>query len=295
MIKELSILMPTFNDYCLEVAKELQRQASLVGDLSFEIIVADDGSTNLDVVQQNEAINHLDYCRFIRLETNVGRAAIRNFLAEQARFEYLLFVDSGMGIASEDFISRYVSYSGQTPVYGGYQVGGNKAELKNNLRFKYETKAAELNSSVEKRNENPNADFHTSNFLVEKQFFLNHPLDTRFRKYGYEDVLWGKRLKEEGVAISHIDNPVLFDHFETNEQFMKKTEEGLLTLREFSNELKGYSRILSTADMLKKLHLKGIFRKLFQAFKTQWRRNLTGSSPSLFIFKIYKLGFYLSN
>ncbi len=287
--------MPTFNDPCYEVVKELQRQASLVADLSFEIVVADDGSTNEEVVLQNEPINELEHCHYIRRATNVGRAAIRNFLAEQAAFDHLLFIDSGMGIADDEFVARYIACTETTPVYGGYLVVGDRNALKGNLRFKYEITSATSAASAEKRREDPNVDFHTSNFLVSKHLFLKYPLDTRFRKYGYEDVLWGKQLANEGIAIAHIDNPVLFDHFESNEQYVEKTEEGLLTLLQFSDDLRGYSRILSTAETLRRFHLAGFNRLIFNAFKTQWRRNLTGPSPSLFIFKLYKLGFYISS
>ena len=91
--KELSILIPTYNDVCTDSVNTLMQQAESIGDLRFEIIVADDASTDENVGEANRAIDRMTNCRYIRRENNVGRAAIRNFLAQEARYEWLLFVD----------------------------------------------------------------------------------------------------------------------------------------------------------------------------------------------------------
>ena len=292
MIDQLSILIPTFNNPCLELVEELQRQASLVEGFRYEIIVADDGSTDAEVISRNQAINQLAGCRFVEKKCNVGRAAIRNFLAKQAQYSWLLFIDSGMGIADADFLRRYLACQ-RGPVYGGYRLAGDPVALSGNLRFRYEQSATRHASTASQRAKQPNADFHTSNFLVERSLFLSNPLDERFRKYGYEDVFWGKQLAERGTTILHIDNPVLFNTFESNEQYLRKTEEGLTTLHQFRDELKGYSRLLKAADKLRRCHLAPVFTCLFNTFKKRWKRNLIGSAPSLTVFKLYKLGFYL--
>ena len=289
--KELSILIPTYNDVCTDSVNTLMQQAESIGDLRFEIIVADDASTDENVVEANRAIDRMTNCRYIRRENNVGRAAIRNFLAQEARYEWLLFVDSGMGIVRSDFIFNYLQAEGN-PIYGGYVVEGDAENLRGNLRFRYE-KANEPKHTLEQRLKQPEQDFHTSNFLVSRSLFLQHPLDERFRRYGYEDVLWGKRLKEDGIAISHIDNPVAFDRFETNEAFLHKTEESLSTLHLFSEELKGYSRLLTMARRLKTLHLSDAVLYIYKMYKQKWLQNLLSNEPSLTLFKFYKLGRFL--
>lgn len=289
--KELSILIPTYNDVCTDSVNTLMKQAESIGELCFEIIVADDASTDENVVEANGAIDRMTNCRYIRREKNVGRAAIRNFLAKEARYEWLLFVDSGMGIVRSDFISNYLQAEGN-PVYGGYVVEGDPENLRGNLRFRYE-KANEPNHTLEQRLKQPELDFHTSNFLVSRSLFLQHPLDERFRHYGYEDVLWGKQLKEGGIAISHIDNPVAFDRFETNEAFLNKTEESLSTLHLFREELTGYSRLLTMERRLKAFHLSGAVSYIYKMYKQKWLQNLLGNNPSLSVFKFYKLGRFL--
>ena len=66
MSKQLSILIPTFNDDCTQLVTDLRRQAEACEDLEYEIIVADDGSTNQEVVRAHEQLNTWDHCRFVR-------------------------------------------------------------------------------------------------------------------------------------------------------------------------------------------------------------------------------------
>lgn len=292
MRKQLSILMPTFNDDCCDAVMELARQALEIDGLQFEILIGDDGSDNAEIASRNSQCTAIRTCRYIRRNENIGRAAIRNLLAREARFEWLLFVDSGMGISRDDFVKTYLTTE-ETPVYGGYAVScDDHKSMRSNLRYCYEMAAAE-GHKVENRAKRPNRDFHTSNFLVKRSLFLQHPLDERFRNYGYEDVFWGKQLSEAGITIHHIANPVAFDRFETNERFLDKTEEGLRTLHQFRDELDGYSRLLRTAKIIESLHLKGICNKIFAKKQQRWRRDLCGS-PSLRLFKYYKLFYFLS-
>ena len=42
---------------------------------------------------------------------------------------------------------------------------------------------------------------------------MEHSFDENFVQYGYEDVLFGKSLAMDHVAITHIDNPITLDFF----------------------------------------------------------------------------------
>lgn len=276
---------------CKDVVEELQRQASLIEGLSYEIVVADDGSTDAEATAANEAINLLPHCRYIVRKENVGRAAIRNFLASIAAYDWLLFIDSGMSIDDDDFLKRYLDTEADV-VCGGYRLNDDETQ-KGNLRYRYE-KAARKSLSLKSREAAPYQNFHTSNFLMARSQYLAHPLDTRFRRYGYEDVLMGKQLKLAGVGIEHIDNPVLFDRFDNNERFVEKTEEALQTLHEFSDDLAGYSRMLDVAATMRKWHLARPYLFIYNRMKKSWRNNLCGRTPSLLQLKLYKVGYYLA-
>ena len=207
-MKDLSILIPTYNDPCFQLVDDLRQQAERL-NISYEIIVADDGSTDTEVVSQNRAINGMTNCRLVERPENMGRAAIRNFLAQEACYEWLLFIDSDMVVCREDYLLRYIET--EAPVVDGGIVIRNVQE--GNLRALYEQAAAQQHT-VEKRRQSPYHDFHTANFLIRRDVKLAHPFDNRFRRYGYEDVLWGKHLQEQHIDLLHIDNPMSFEIFE---------------------------------------------------------------------------------
>jgi len=284
-MKELSILIPTFNDPCTTLVKSLQQQAQGL-DINYEIIVADDASTDKRIIAQNRAINQLPHCKMIECQQNRGRAEIRNFLAKEAHYEWLLFIDSDMIMCRQDFIEKYVNTEGYDVVDGGVTIGNPQV---GNLRGRYEKTAAKAHT-VEQREQAPYHDFHTANFLVNRKVILQYPFDKRFKYYGYEDVMFGKCLKQHNIPILHIDNPISFEIFETNGDFIYKTEEGLRTLFYFKEELRGYSRLIAISDKLPHWPFR-IWHRLFGDIE---RKHLVGKHPSLFIFNMYRLGYFLS-
>ena len=287
-MKHLSILIPTYNDVCVTLVQTLQQQASVL-DLTYEILVADDGSKDQKAVVANRAINQLPHCRLLEQPQNVGRAAIRNFLAQQAQHEWLLFIDSDMVVCRNDFLRQYAETSSrQQVVDGGVVIHGVTHD---NLRAIYE-EAAEPQHTADKRQQKPYQHIHTANLLVNRAVMLQHPFDERFRYYGYEDVLLGKQFCAAGIAISHIDNPMSFEVFETNAQFLSKTEEGLRTLHQFRDELQGYSSLLALSDRLRAV---APLVRLWHRINKKWeRRLLTSSHPNLLVFNLYRLGYFLS-
>ena len=295
MIKSLSILMPSYNNNCYPFVAELQHQAELVKStgFSYEILVADDGSTDLSHVAENSRINQLAGCRYIRREKNVGRAAIRNFLAREAKGEYLLFLDSDRRLCRTDFISTYLQLDGTEVACGGLHIGGDAAALHGNLRYMVEKKY-ELHNTPQYRQEREYQNFNTSNFMVRRDILLAVPFDERFRRYGYEDVMWGKQLSDRNIRITHIDNPIMLDDFETNEDFVVKMETGMNTLHSFRDELTGYSAVLVAVSKLHKLHLCRLFAALFRVAKKAIRRNLAGNKPIVLLLNVYKLGVYVN-
>ena len=288
-MQSLSVLIPTYNHVCVALVEQLLPLLQAAG-IQYEVIVADDGSTDKDTIVANQAINQQPSCRFIERKENVGRAAIRNFLAREARHSYILYIDSDMTIVNDQFIRRYLQTSETSVIDGGVTICDSNDT--SNLRYLYE-KAEEPHHTATERQKRPYQHLHTANLLIRRDIMLAHPFDERFRHYGYEDVLLGKVLHQHHIPIAHIDNPVGFSHFETNPDFVAKTEEGLRTLYLFRDDLRGYSRLLTFVSGIHIPLILSLIRLWHRLFRKAERRNLCGSRPSLLVFKLYRLGYYL--
>lgn len=305
---DLSILLPSYNNVCVSLVQVLQRQAdALRGKLDkpfrYEIIVADDGSTDAACIDANRVIGDMLHCRYLRMEQNVGRAQIRNVLISESRGDYVLLIDSDLFLCDDNYLYKYATSTADV-VYGGTRIGGegfamvdneaNTENLKGNLRYIYEKKA-EPSHRAAFRQLRPNQEISVCNLYARRDIMEAHPFDSRFKAYGYEDVLFGKRLAESGIEVTHIDNPVLINEFESNSVFVKKTEEAILTLCRFEQDLEGYSNLKTKVTTLGRYIPLSLFRLWHRIMKNKEKRNLTGSKPSLLLFKLYKLGFFLEN
>ncbi|MCD8282351.1 MAG: glycosyltransferase [Prevotella sp.] len=296
MIKELSILIPVYNACPDGLAAQAAEQAERIAGLNYEIIVGDDGSDDPDVIRKIDELGHINRCRILRFDANRGRAAIRNSLAGAANHSRLLFIDGAhMRLCGDNYIEEYLSCGDDCRVvYGGYCLSEPDEETKrSNLRYKYESRTRQ-NRSAQMRNAAPGMDFHTCNFLVRKDVFGSVRFDERLVRYGYEDVLMGKNLTAHGIQIHHISNPTRLCGYEDNATFLRKTVDSLLTLKEFETELDGYSRLLNNVRLCRKLKIDSRLRSLYLKRKDRWTDNLTGNNPSLTVFRLFKLGFFLS-
>ena len=296
MMHELSVLIPVYNDDCRQQVEAVCRQLEAAGLDCYEVIVADDGSPDRSRTALCAQVAALPGVRFIPRDCNVGRAAIRNFLAAEARYDWLLFIDAELIPANDEFIRRYVDATADDAdnhhiLCGDYIVGHHNDNT--NLRYRYEMDIAPQHTTDERRRR-PYQHFHTANFLAPRAVMTAHPFDENFRRYGYEDVLFGKQLRQAGITIRHIDNPVVFAHYDTNSRFVSKTEEALLTLSDFRCALRGYSRMLTFAEGIHLPIVRGVIRLWHWLFGRLERRCLCGRHPNLTVFKLYKLGFFLS-
>lgn len=291
--KELSILMPAYNNVCVNLVKELAAQCSNIEGLRYEIVVADDGSKRYQAISSNREINKLDDCRFIERGVNSGRAAIRNFLTHEAKYANIMFLDSDVKIDKDDFVLDYLdAASKDVVVYGGIH-NDEQAFNCNNLRCVYEC-AFELKNPASVRNTKPYQQFRTTNFMAPRDVMLRFPFDEGFKEYGYEDVLFGKTLKENNIGIKHIDNPVIVDDYDTNAEFIDKTQQALRTLHSHRKEMEGYSAILPMAKMLKLFLLAAPLRCAYRMYGNKMHDKLCGDKASPTLFNVYRILYYLS-
>jgi glycosyltransferase involved in cell wall biosynthesis len=290
----LSILIPTYNYNAVSLVLELQKQC-LECEIIFEILVFDDGSKGF--LDENQKINSLENCRFSKNNSNLGRGKNINFLAESAKFEWLLIMDCDTFPTQDNYIQKYISKINENEkvVFGGIQYKKEQPQKDQLLRWIYGNSRESL--SVEKRNNNPNENALTSNLLIEKEVFLSNPFDKSITNYGYEDLVFLSELKEKRVLVAHIDNPTFHLGLETSQEFLGKTKIALDNLKSIAKtnpRASSESKILKIYSIVNKIYLTSLISYIFKITENKIAQNLLSRKPSLLLFDLYKLGYYCS-
>lgn len=289
----LSILIPAYNYDCTQLVRALYEQAINL-TIDFEIIVADDASTNATTERQNAEIGKMPHCQYLRLKENRGRAAIRNFLAEKAKYDNLMFMDCDGKVVYLHFLSGYMNAIENNDVVCGGMMHPMDLSLKsNNLRYQYEMRSEKM-LKADKLNADPKARFNSFCFVIKKKVFDDVKFDESFTDYGYEDVLFGMQIKQKGYKIFFIDNPLQNEDIESNPVFVEKTEEALRTLKKHEKLFGDNVRLLRTVHRLKNTGTSGIVNLFGKMLRGSIRKNLCSNSPSVALFNWYKLFYYLS-
>ena len=118
------------------MVKTLHQQA-LMEKVSFEIIIFDDASSLF--LDENDQLNSLQHVSFIKLPNNKGRTAMRNLLAQEANYNWLLFLDADVKISSNLFLSNYLRSikNDLQVVFGGVDYTEEEPEKRLSLRWHY--------------------------------------------------------------------------------------------------------------------------------------------------------------
>lgn len=296
IINMLSILIPVYNFNIVPLVVELHRQA-VKASIPFEIIVLDDCSSEL-LRDQNKDVSNLPHVHFYELDKNIGRARIRNRLAEMAVYANLLFMDCDSEVPSERYIQDYLAFCDHgVVVCGGRTYRPDPPEEHEFLlRWLYGVRREQISDVV--RNKNPYRCFMTNNFLIPRDILLQIQFDESIVQYGHEDTLFGLELRKKNIPVKHIKDPLVHIGLEISWEYLRKTSEGIANLlmlidsgKILRNDIK-YIRILKAYETIRKYRLEGIYRFLYSSVTNTVMRNLLGSNPSIFAFDLYKLSIF---
>lgn len=293
----LSILIPTYDYDCLRLVTDLQQQceelqAEVGAEMfDYEIIVADDAGKNKAITERNELVELLPQCRYVKMQANVGRALLCNWLFEEASFEYLLLIDADAEVCTSDFIRTYWQQRQEADVLVGSIRTPKTAPRGHELRLKYE-QAAEKKRSASYRNAHTSANFSTFNVWINHKVTDQHNFDERCIEYGYEDALWGLNLVQAGISILHIENPLIHTGINSNESFLANSEAALRMLHRLGAPMTDFAGVSIAHQKLCRSPFRKLFSGIFTMAAPLMRRNLLSRWPSLLVFQIYKLGYY---
>lgn len=260
-----------------------------------EIIIGDDGSSaefkNKYQSLEGEGI------RVIYSEKNIGRAAIKNRLALEAKGDYVLFIDADTMVSgtAEAYLRKWIPYmSSARVICGGILYHESKpGDPDRLLRWKYGRKREQRKASD--RNKHPHANFSTFNVLFEKSIFEKIRFNEELRQYGHEDTLMGYQLKKAGIDILHIDNGLVHEGLETNREFLNKTKLGIENLSKLyhivtdKNAFSSTVSLLRNYNLLEMARLNRILAGIFIRYREKMEIRLDSSKISLKLFGFYKI------
>lgn len=286
----LSILIPTYNYDCTRLVNDLHQQADSLG-IPYEIIVADDASPIHTYKERNRAIKALHHCRLIELPTNLGRARIRNLLADEARYHWFLFMDADAEVTSPTFIADYLAHTDAEVICGGLCHADSLPSPNVSLRYAYE-KRADKHRAARYRNQAPYERFITFCFMIRSDVFHSIRFDESITEYGHEDTLFGIELECQKVDIRHIDNPMRQGGIETNEEFLEKTHASIRNLEQKEDTFLAHSQLIRAYRLLHRFHLTGLLSRYYAKNQDALTARLCSTHPHLFLFFFYKLAYY---
>ncbi|WP_412984225.1 glycosyltransferase family 2 protein [Pontimicrobium sp. IMCC45349] len=288
----LSILIPTYNYNALPLVEAVLKQIKSE-DIIFEIICRDDGSSTT-MNFENEKINQLQNCSFKINQNNLGRTLNRQLLATEAKYDWLLFLDSDVIPKSDTFLSTYLKETNNNydAIFGGFAYIKNNTDNSKSLRYTFGKHREEVAAEI--RNKTPYKVIISANFLIKKDTFINlNAVDTG-NSYGL-DYLFGSLLKNKNIKIKHIDNEVYHLGIDTNTDYLNKTKKAVATLVNLSTDKKINKHdisLLKAFNKLKATKTVYMFRNIFSFLKPIIEKQILGKQPNLFLFDIYRLGYF---
>ena len=288
----ISICIPIYNFNVVDLIVTIINQGEGIKK-PFEIICIDDGS-NKETLKLNAKISLHKTVNYLTLKKNIGRSKIRNLFLENANYENLLFIDCDCSIQSENFLEKYFEQLNNAVVYGGRKHHDNPPKNKNKkLRWLYGIKKEDQNFNY--RVKNPYHCFRSNNFLIKRAIFSQIRFNEKIETYGHEDTLLSLELKKNKIAIFQINNPVFHEGIEDSIIFLEKTKSAIKNLILLEKNILNTSsiKLIKTYHLINKLKLTWLIFPLSKPISKVLERQLLSSKPSLKIFDLYKLIYFL--
>lgn len=289
----ISILIPTYNHRAFNLVEELNRQALSI-DISYEILVLDDCSTNKLIIEENRNINNLENCSYTESKINNGRTFSRGILAKEAKYNWILFLDSDVKPKNDNFLKKYVTEikdNNFEVVVGGCEYENKIPEKDKIFRYTYGKKREE--KTAEFRSKIPHKNILSGNILIQKDIFLKYNYPYPNNIYGLDNYFTFLLFKNK-VTIKHIDNPIYHLGLEDNEVFFNKSINSInsrINLLKNEPEINSFDSLIKNYNFFHKYKLNIIISFLFSLTEPFLKKKILSSKPSILAFDLYRLGY----
>lgn len=289
----LSVLIPFLRDDPSGLIQRLDDEASPVAGRA-ELIVLDDGTGDAALTARLTAlIDGLALpVRLISLDRNQGRSEGRNRLAQAARGDAFLFLDSDMKPDHEGFLTAWVDLAaGARPAvaFGGFSL----LQAPQDARFAVHRQMAARSDCIpaERRAEQPEKYVFTSNLLVRRDVFDTEHFDADFTGWGWEDVEWAMRVSRRFEVI-HLDNPATHMGLDTVAALAAKYEQSAPNFARVAARHPDFVSAYPSYRVAKKLKAVPGLKAIRPLFKGMARAPFLPTSLRAFSLRLYRAALY---
>ncbi len=289
-----SLLIPVCNYDIVALVHGMKNCIGIFPEF-LEIIIGDDGSST----EYHSKYKSLEGngVRIIRSKKNIGRSAIRNKLALEAKGDFLLFIDADTMFPStaEAFLKNWIEAMPLARVIsGGILYHQSPIEDPDKmLRWKYGINYEQRKASL--RNKHPHAGFSSFNFIIDRTIFSTLRFNEELKQYGHEDTLFSYQLKKAEINILHIDNGLFHEGLETNSEFLHKTKQGLENLSRLYDRVTDKRAFISSVrmlrlyDKLRLIRVRLILVAILVRFRERMEIRIDSANPPMWLFHFYKV------
>lgn len=256
-----SVIIPTFNRFekLVKVLQSLENQ--LFSKKEFEVIVVNDGSTQLEYENMIALKNKYSFELVYLIQNNKGAATARNMGIDNSNGEYILFLGDDT-YADTDLLSEHLlshkNSDAEVSVLGFVDWYKN---LKLNSLMRFISPAGpQFDFRIKNITDVGYRRFYTSNISVPAHILKTEKFNEGFPGCNLEDVELGYRLEKLGYKIHYNKKAIVYhDHFYADiDSYIKRQESAGKNKRILLNLHPELNNLWSNPTFLKLIILKDI-------------------------------------
>ena len=219
---KLSVLIPYYRDDPTALLQALLSQTAQQADV--EVLIYDDGTGNSELnAKVSAAVKSAHSTVHLMIaHENKGRSAARNALQENARADWVLFLDADMRPVHDNFLSEYtalIKVNIADVIFGGFTVP-EKAETADQELHRALSEVSDCLSLAARQAAGPQF-VASSNLAVRKAVLAAEGFDDGFNGWGWEDSEWAARVAKS-FSLIHADIPALHLGLESTDTLLNR-------------------------------------------------------------------------